>query len=122
MATVPHTTLVKQMEELLRCPIFHEILKEPRTLRCFHSFCKDCLAKHVQSQEGEVEEGHEPISCPMCRTRFRRSEGETVEMLKPNSFVNILLEMLSIQKGVAHLHCQSCSSEVAVISIFARNV
>ena len=114
MATFPHTTLVKQMEELLRCPTCHETLKEPKTLRCFHSFCKDCLAKHVKSQEEKVEEGDEHFfCCPMCRTQIQQSEEESVETLKLNFFINNLLEMLSKQKRTAFLHCQSCSGQIA---------
>jgi tripartite motif-containing protein 2/3 len=112
MATAPDTTLGKQMEDLLRCSICKETLTEPRTLGCYHSFCKECLANHAESQREEAEKDHEHrlFNCPLCRTQF---QGESVEQLPPNIFINNLLEMLSIQERAPHLACESCSGHVS---------
>ena len=113
MATAPDTILGKQLEDLLRCSICKETLTEPRTLGCYHSFCKECLAKHVKSQREEAGEDHEhPFNCPLCRTQF---QGESAEQLPANFFINNLLEMLSIQERTLQLHCEFCSGQVPTV-------
>ena len=113
MATASDATLSKQMEELLRCSICNETIKEPRTLSCFHSFCKNCLAKHVESQREQAKKGQEHLfNCPLCRTQFQLSQGGSVDLIQPNFFINNLLEILSIVNRMPHLHCESCNGQV----------
>uniref|UniRef100_W5NBG3 Uncharacterized protein n=1 Tax=Lepisosteus oculatus TaxID=7918 RepID=W5NBG3_LEPOC len=51
--------------KILNCSICLDILKEPVTLPCGHSFCRDC----VQSFWTETEQPG-PVSCPQCRQAF----------------------------------------------------
>jgi tripartite motif-containing protein 56 len=109
MATAPDTPLARQLEELLRCSICHETLTERQTLGCFHSFCRGCLAQHVENQRREAEVDHEhQHSCPVCRTQFQLNEGEST---KSSFVINSLLEILSIQNDSTHLYCdhKSCA-------------
>ena len=113
MATASDATLSKQMEELLRCAICNETLEEPRTLGCFHSFCKKCLAKYVESEREQAKKGQEHLfNCPLCRTQFQLSQGGSVDLIQPNFFINNLLEMISIVERMPHLHCESCNGQI----------
>ena len=45
------------LEELFSCPICLEILKDPATTKCGHSFCLDCVKKNK-------------YECAVCRTKL----------------------------------------------------
>ena len=111
MATAPEISLTKQMKELLTCCICDETLKEPRTLGCFHSFCKKCLGEYVGSQRKKAKKGDELLfDCPLCRTQFQLKQEESVDQIRPCFFINNLLEMLNITNRASELACESCKS------------
>ncbi|XP_057551864.1 tripartite motif-containing protein 5-like [Hippopotamus amphibius kiboko] len=76
--------LVKLQEEVT-CPICLELLKEPLSLGCGHTFCQACItAKHkeaVINQEGEN-------SCPVCRIGYEPRN------LQPNRHLANIVERL----------------------------
>eukprot|EP01122_Echinamoeba_exundans_P004043 TRINITY_DN14082_c0_g1_i1.p1 TRINITY_DN14082_c0_g1~~TRINITY_DN14082_c0_g1_i1.p1 ORF type:complete len:450 (-),score=54.14 TRINITY_DN14082_c0_g1_i1:11-1198(-) len=49
------------------CPVCLETYNDPRSLRCGHSFCKDCLEDLNPEMQG-------PILCPSCRTECKVEE------------------------------------------------
>uniref|UniRef100_A0A8C6D1Q5 Tripartite motif-containing protein 5 n=1 Tax=Moschus moschiferus TaxID=68415 RepID=A0A8C6D1Q5_MOSMO len=63
------------LQEEVTCPICLELLKEPLSLDCGHSFCQICITanskKSVTGQEGERK-------CPVCRINFESGK------LRPN--------------------------------------
>jgi hypothetical protein len=46
--------------QIVRCPLCLEGFREPKVLACFHSFCKPCLQRHLDSPE--------KIVCPQCHS------------------------------------------------------
>ncbi|XP_028416258.1 E3 ubiquitin-protein ligase TRIM33-like [Dendronephthya gigantea] len=115
MATAPDPAPVTQMEALLQCSVCMETLTQPRTLSCYHSFCKHCLENYVAAQREKAVEAKEKVpeifECPLCRTEFSVKEGENIgEKMPANHFINNLLELLSIQQQVDHVKCQSCKA------------
>uniref|UniRef100_A0A8C6SNZ5 RING-type domain-containing protein n=1 Tax=Neogobius melanostomus TaxID=47308 RepID=A0A8C6SNZ5_9GOBI len=65
-------------ESFLTCSVCLDILTEPVSLSCHHSFCKRCLTEHWARQPSRP--------CPVCR---RRSSKEDLD-------VNFALKELSI--------------------------
>ena len=118
MATAPDTSFHKQVEKLLTCCICDETLKEPRTLGCFHSFCKKCLGEYVESQRTKkAKKGREHMfECPLCRTQFQLKQEESVDQIRQCFFINNLLELLRIQKRASQISCDSCKGKVIVVS------
>ena len=111
MATAPDPAPVKQMEALLECSICMETLTEPRTLPCFHSFCKQCLTNFIATLKQAVKKGAkvpEVFECPVCRTNFHVKEGESIEKMPSNHFINSMLELLTLTQQ--SVKCESCKA------------
>ena len=107
------TASAKQIEELLECSICTETLTQPRTLSCFHSFCKHCLASFVATKKEAVKKGAkvpEIFGCPVCRSEFRVKEGESIENMPSNHFINNMLELLNLSQESQNISCQSCKA------------
>ncbi|XP_028411742.1 E3 ubiquitin-protein ligase TRIM33-like, partial [Dendronephthya gigantea] len=120
MATALDPDPAKQMESLLQCSVCMKILNQPRTLSCYHSFCKHCLESCIDSQRKRaVEAGSEVrdvFECPVCCTEFS-VKGESIgEKLLQNHFVNNLLESLILQQQARHMKCQSCKANAPAAS------
>jgi hemerythrin-like domain-containing protein len=115
MATASDSAPVKQWETLLECSICTETLTEPRTLTCFHSFCKHCLENFVATHRKKAVKAKakvpEIFECPVCRTEFHVKEGESVEKMPSNHFINNMLELLTLQQQSQCIKCQSCKTQ-----------
>ena len=115
MATKPD--VIKEMKVLLTCCICNETLKEPKTLGCFHSYCKKCLGEYVESQRTKSDKDHKHLfDCPLCRTQFQLKQEESVDQIRPCFFINNLLEMLSIQERASQIQCEACKSDASAVS------
>ena len=105
------------MKELLTCCICDETLNEPKTLGCFHSFCKKCLGEYVESQRKKAEKVYQHVfNCPLCGTQFQLKQEESVDQIGTCFFINNLLEMLNILNQASEQACESCKSKVPVVS------
>ncbi|XP_024000070.1 E3 ubiquitin/ISG15 ligase TRIM25-like [Salvelinus sp. IW2-2015] len=65
-------------EDHFRCSVCTEVLKEPVSIPCGHSYCRQCIETHWNQpdQTGDYD-------CPQCRKRFRT---------RPDLFTNSALE------------------------------
>ncbi|PIC39922.1 hypothetical protein B9Z55_011456 [Caenorhabditis nigoni] len=53
------------IQEIIKCTLCLEPYRDPKVLACFHSFCKGCLAKHLEQPER--------IICPQCHMETQLS-------------------------------------------------
>ncbi|XP_059197506.1 nuclear factor 7, ovary-like [Centropristis striata] len=58
--------MASRLEEELCCPVCQDVFKDPVTLSCYHSFCKDCLQSWWKDKETK--------ECPVCKRRQSRKE------------------------------------------------
>ena len=106
---------VDKLEGFLVCSICLETLKDPRTLPCFHSYCKTCLEKFVKNQRDKSIGGRQAkkFNCPTCRSKFTLNPGQEVADMTTNNFVCNMLDVMTVQdyrvKGVPCSHCQGSS-------------
>lgn len=100
---------LQQLEGLLQCSICLETLKEPRTLPCFHSYCKSCLEKFVKNHRDKVQGmPRREINCPTCRSAFTLKPGDDVASMTPNHFICNMLEVMAVQDRVKGVPCSHC--------------
>nr|XP_043868349.1 tripartite motif-containing protein 16-like [Solea senegalensis] len=96
---------VQLQRENISCSICLDLLKKPVTLNCGHSFCKNCIKDHWDSEEEK-----RMYSCPQCRKIFiPRPE------LKKNTMLADLVEELKktgLHAAPAH-HCYAGAEDVA---------
>ncbi|XP_062948913.1 tripartite motif-containing protein 5-like [Cynocephalus volans] len=95
------SAFLEKLEEEVTCPICLELLTEPVSLDCGHSFCQACITAN-QKMSTVVQEGEG--SCPMCRIRYQ------IENLRPSwhqaNIVEMLKEVkLSPEEGQKVDHC-----------------
>ena len=113
MAAASDRSPVDRMESLLTCTICKELLKEPRSLPCFHSFCKHCLTKYIEIQRDEARRERKAehwFYCPTCRTQFQLND--SVEGLPSNNFINNMIDVLKIQQQERMPPCDCCKDQI----------
>nr|Q5D7I3.1 RecName: Full=Tripartite motif-containing protein 5; AltName: Full=RING-type E3 ubiquitin transferase TRIM5; AltName: Full=TRIM5alpha [Erythrocebus patas]AAV91985.1 TRIM5alpha [Erythrocebus patas] len=93
--------ILLNVKEEVTCPICLELLTEPLSLPCGHSFCQACItANHKKSMLYKEEER----SCPVCRISYQP------ENIQPNRHVANIVEKLrevklSPEEGQKVDHC-----------------
>ncbi|XP_028329275.1 E3 ubiquitin/ISG15 ligase TRIM25-like isoform X2 [Gouania willdenowi] len=69
-----------RLEEMLMCPVCHDIFKDPRQLPCGHSMCLDCL-ENLMDHSFDA-----PFRCPDCRAHF----GQVIGIQRSYTLTNIV--------------------------------
>ena len=91
------------IEELLTCSLCLELFREPKTLTCLHSFCKECLNEMTKAADHE----HDSLPCPLCRDETAIPKNG-VEGLPTNFFIKNLLEVAELKSKNDSLLCSNC--------------
>nr|ACI96330.1 tripartite motif 5 alpha [Ateles geoffroyi] len=86
--------ILLNIKEEVTCPICLELLTEPLSLDCGHSFCQACIT--ANHKESTLHQGER--SCPLCRVSYQS------ENLRPNRHLANIAErlrevMLSPEEG-----------------------
>ncbi|XP_075880787.1 tripartite motif-containing protein 16-like protein [Nelusetta ayraudi] len=75
---------IELVQGTFSCAVCLDLLKDPVTTSCGHSYCRECLQHHWN-----VEEEKRVYSCPQCRRTFRPRP-----VLEKNTMLAALMETL----------------------------
>ena len=112
VATMTSPVLVDIREEVT-CPICLELLTEPLSIDCGHSFCQACITPNsresVIGQEGER-------SCPVCQTSYQPGN------LRPNRHLaNIVRRLREVVLGPGkQLKAVLCADHGEKLQLFCQ--
>lgn len=105
--------VLERLKEELTCSICTQILREPTTLPCLHSYCRECLERHIRERPLNVEDELDPpdtrdiVPCPLCNFRVQLG-GDAA--LRPNHCLRNLVQHYELgQEVVGRLHRQNRS-------------
>ena len=106
--------LVKEItDQFLHCKICFEPFKDPKTLSCLHTFCADCLQKHVDSDTNRSSRFllySRYITCPLCRGKTEIPSGG-IRRLPDNFLLSSLTDVLDRKSGGKSPPCEICPAE-----------
>ena len=117
MAGALETDPINQLEENLECTVCLEPLKDPRTLPCFHSFCKDCLEDVVKTCRDKAPHGRplREIPCPYCRETFTLDPNKQVADMRRNHFICNMVKALAVLDRGTGVECShNCSQSYSI--------
>ncbi|KAL0152199.1 hypothetical protein M9458_051922 [Cirrhinus mrigala] len=80
------------------CPVCLDLLKDPVTIQCGHSYCKSCITG-CWDQEDQMR----VYSCPQCRQTF-----STRPALARNTMLDKVVEKLKKTKLLADCYAVLC--------------
>ncbi|XP_055479690.1 tripartite motif-containing protein 30A-like [Psammomys obesus] len=84
------SSVLAKIKEEVTCSICLELLKEPVSADCGHSFCRACITLNYESSTGKEGEG----SCPVCRVSYLFGN------LRPNRHAANIVESLKGFKSI----------------------
>lgn len=97
-------SILEKFEEELKCSSCQELLSDPKTLPCLHSFCKDCLDGYARGRIPDAEDPTDTrdgvLPCPLCNYRAPLTPGEGVAGIRTNHCLKNLVEHLKLEKQV----------------------
>uniref|UniRef100_A0A3B5LCZ0 RING-type domain-containing protein n=1 Tax=Xiphophorus couchianus TaxID=32473 RepID=A0A3B5LCZ0_9TELE len=93
-------------QDKLFCLICSDLLKDPVTIPCGHSYCTNCIKDHW---DGEDQSGTH--TCPQCRDKFGQRPG-----LRKNTMIEELIKYL---KKMGASYCDFCVCFWTMILFFS---
>ncbi|XP_011667924.2 tripartite motif-containing protein 5-like [Strongylocentrotus purpuratus] len=77
----------------LECPVCLGFLKDPKILRCFHTFCKGCLETLL-----EFHQDKQSITCPICRESTPIANGDISKMPTCIALASMIADVATQEK------------------------
>ena len=90
----------KQIKEEITCSICSELFKEPKTLPCLHTFCRECIQASLDTCERIM--GRK--TCPLCRSPLPK---DGIASFPTNFTINRLIEIFNTRRTGA-IKCDEC--------------
>ncbi|XP_078364658.1 E3 ubiquitin-protein ligase TRIM45-like isoform X2 [Oculina patagonica] len=90
----------------IECPVCQEQfseIKDPKILKCFHTFCKSCLEGWLRQQGGGA------LSCPKCR-QITECPNNNIASLPSNLFYKQMVDIIEAYSGRGEEDSAQCGN------------
>ena len=113
---------MEKVREELICAICLDFLRNPKVLRCAHSFCQQCLCEIVNGQKKLKQNATARsigLECPSCRHVTNLDRGRVDVDLCTNFNLKRLVEIVSDEEKSRTLKVRSYTFDIiyALISV-----
>ncbi|XP_037374899.2 uncharacterized protein LOC119251743 [Talpa occidentalis] len=98
-ATASNPTAKISKEEVI-CSICLELMTEPVSMDCGHSFCRQCIENWIEQTPGTSLQSTSPSPCPLCRAPCHREYVQTNKQLE--NVIQTLKERVSERRCEDH--------------------
>ena len=106
-------TLFDDVKRELECSVCQEQFsktKEPKILKCLHTFCKSCLETWLRQQDKKALKPG-VLSCPNCR-QITECPNSNIDSLPSNLFYKQMVDIVTAYSGQGEQdsasHCGNC--------------
>jgi len=109
IATDQDTSNWEKVRQEVTCAICLELLSDPKSMPCLHTYCKKCL------MEALAKRPHDPdlpcdrpaINCPLCKAEVDLSD-QGIEALPSNFSASRLVETVNLQDKLSQNEAPKC--------------
>ena len=93
------------------CAICLELLDDPKSMPCLHTYCKKCLMEALAKRphDPDLPQDRPAINCPLCRAEVALSD-QGIESLPTNFSATHLVETVQLQDNFEQNKTQKCNS------------
>ncbi|XP_043916389.1 zinc-binding protein A33-like [Protopterus annectens] len=98
---------VSSLEEDLTCPICHDILSNPATLKCGHNFCLRCVSEYWELVDSQT--------CPLCRKLCSRND--LIRNCTLNNVVETFRKEKKLSRSKEDLVCNQHNEELKLFCL-----
>ena len=108
----------EKVRQEVTCAICLELLTDPKSMPCLHTYCKKCLMEALAKRphDPDLSQDRVAINCPLCRAEVVLSD-QGIEALPSNFSATRLVETVQLQDKLEQnrtLKCNSCSEGDAI--------
>ena len=109
--------IVKDLEEIVKCPVCLGTCNDHKILPCHHSLCQECLEGLPQEREARGDTYY--LSCPTCRQRTEvPSEG--VGALPVATLLNKIMKSIRKDKNASIPQQVTCNDHDESLEVFCE--
>ena len=105
----------RQIKEEITCSICGDLFKDPKTLPCLHTFCKECIQTSIDTEERMKGQK----ACPLCRSPLPK---DGIASIPTNFTTNRLIEIFNSRRTSDRdssrltVKCDECDSEDSAVA------
>ena len=101
----------EKVRQEVTCAICLELLDDPKSMPCLHTYCKKCLMEALAKQphDPDLPQDRPAINCPLCRAEVALSD-QGIEALPTNFSAVRLVETVKLQDKLEENNTQKCDN------------
>ena len=100
------------------CAICLELLDDPKSMPCLHTYCKKCLMEALAKRphDPDLPQDRPAINCPLCRAEVTLPD-KGIEGLPSNFSATCLVETVQLQDKLeqTRLHCVMVAKKMTLL-------